>query len=73
MNIYIVYDHPVDYPNYYVARRFEFSNPTGEIFVNDDLEKVRDWIKSELIKQGTAGFRLERHPSDDIVILECWI
>lgn len=65
-----IYDHPLDYPNTYVARVWEAKilTPTNVVVCKKNLEELRKDIQA-------AGFtvrideRLEYRP----VILETWI
>jgi hypothetical protein len=65
--IWVIYDHPKDYPNSYVARCFIYEQPTNSIIVADDLERLRD----TMIEMGLV--KLMRMPGDDPVILETWL
>ena len=48
--IWVVYKHPTDYPDKYVARCFVNDEPMAEHFVSNTLDKIRrkfdkfDWI-----------------------------
>ena len=50
--IWTVYDHPLDYPNDFVARRFEVDaggyRPTESIIVTRDLETLRRIFLTEM-------------------------
>ena len=71
LNIWTVYDHPTDFPNSYVARRFEVraggSFVTGDIVQSDALSIIRKSFR----QCGMAC--LTRAESDDPKILECWL
>jgi hypothetical protein len=73
---FCVYDHPIDYPNSYVARRWYTGSMVGntavipdrdEFIVASDLETIRN----EMRKKGLT--QVPRHVDDDPVILEIWI
>lgn len=71
--IYVVYDRPLDAPDYYVVRRhlitIEGSIPDPDPFVafSNDLAFLRHALLS-------AGFSLlPRHQDDDPVIIETWL
>ena len=70
--IWTVYDHPLDYPNDFVARRFEIGagghRPTASIIVAPDLETLRRIFLTEMHLTCLA-----RHPADDPKIVECWL
>lgn len=65
-----VYDHPTDYPDQYVARKFIGETPTELSFADADLEKVRDWARTRFPYEAE---RFPRHETDDPVIMETWI
>jgi len=72
MIVWVVYDHPRDFPDLYIVRR-QTAQQDGTIandvkaFGFQELERARAWLEL----QGLT--RLERHPDDDPVILETWI
>lgn len=74
LNLITVYDRPLDFPDSYVARRFEMNKATTDIFAHKDLVAVRQWCRSRLILAGQDyPMRMPRDNSDDRVILETWI
>ena len=67
LSIWTIYDHPLDAPDFYVARRFEYDQPTADVLISKDIEALRDMMEARgLVK-------LMRHPSDDPVIMETWL
>jgi hypothetical protein len=75
MNIlamWTVYDHPTDYPNTFVARRFDIdgngATPTASIIVAPDLTTLRDILAFQM---GLTC--LTRSPGDDPKIVETWL
>lgn len=66
MNIWTVYASPLDYPGQFVARRWIFHEPTGDLLVADTLEELRAMLPAGLE-------RFERFDGDDPVIVECWL
>ena len=70
--MYVLYDHPRDYPNHYVVRPHlaaakggkAHASPNGFLF--DTLQEARDFIPKGMV-------RVHRHPSDDSVIVESYI
>lgn len=70
--LWTIYDHPADYPEYFVARKWLIWNTTGEVemtdevLLNADLEALR-----KLLPYGL--YRLSRTPKDDPCIVEVWI
>lgn len=72
--IWVVYDHPIDFPDQFVARKFLGINPTDDYYSDKSLAAVREWIYSEASKCGLGQpYRMPRHPNDDPVILETWM
>jgi hypothetical protein len=70
VDIWTVYDHPNDFPNSYVARRYEVGSggfrATKDI-VQGELQIVREGFR-------TCGLtRLRRAHSDDEKIVESWV
>jgi len=73
MSVWTVYDHPTDFPNNYVARRFEISEggelkATDSIIISPDLETLRRVL---LVETGLTC--LARMEGDDPKIVETWI
>ncbi|MCK1742157.1 hypothetical protein IVA80_15135 [Bradyrhizobium sp. 139] len=62
-----IYDHPRDWPNHFVARRFEGETPTPEVLYSTDLDQLR----MALLGRGLVPFA--RHQQDDPVIVETWL
>jgi hypothetical protein len=72
LSIWVVYDHPLDWPDYYVARRHvalpaSIAGPTDEMILDKNLDRIRrDMQQRGLVK-------LDRFPEDDPKIMETWI
>lgn len=72
-DIWVLYDHPKDYPQHYVARKWvHFDNntdytPTKDVMVSDDLMVLRTALNSRGFVQTT------RQPGDEPQIMEVWI
>lgn len=70
--LWTVYDHPADYPEYFVARKWIADGKSAEpiatdvIFFHTDLERLRDMLPAGL-------YPLIRAPEDDKCIIETWI
>lgn len=69
--MWVVYDHPKDYPRDYVARQFfagaNIILATDETITAGDLDTLRRVLESKgLVK-------IERAMSDDPVIVETWL
>lgn len=61
-----VYRSPSDYPGKYIARLWDVDRPTNVIAIAESLEEIREAKPAEMAI-------LQRHPSDDPVIVETWI
>ena len=68
--IWTIFDHPRDYPNAFVARRFDVTRKgieiTADVILAASLEELRGMLPMGLT-------RLERSPGDDPNIIESWI
>lgn len=67
IDIWTVYDHPSDWPDWYVARRFDGEEPTDDMLMNRSLAALRD----SLADMGLTC--LARSQEDDPVIVETWL
>ena len=65
--IWVVYDHPADFPNHFIARLWDGETPTSYILQTDKLEAIRDVLS----KSGHVP--LCRFEDDDPKIIETWI
>lgn len=72
LSMWTVYDHPLDYPEKYVARQFIVAasgpRPTASIIIADDLETLRETLCFEMHLAC-----LTRSPEDDPKIVETWL
>lgn len=71
-SVWVIYDHPLDYPNNYVARRHvvEFgagTRPTGDCIIGPHIEMLR------AVFAQSGMIRLNRVPEDDPKIVESWL
>ncbi len=66
LNIWIVFKYPKDYPENYAVRRFEYDQPTEELYTARTLSGVRGFIPDGL-------HRLDRDPTDKPSVVESWI
>lgn len=65
--IWVIYDHPTDWPDHYVARLWIGERPTGDMVLTFDLDLMREHLASR-------GFvRFDRVPEDDAKIVETWL
>ncbi|RYX80903.1 hypothetical protein EON83_26535 [bacterium] len=68
--LYVIYDHPADYPNHYVVRQFyitkEGPHPAKAATLHDTLEAARATIPHGMKNLG-------RQPDDDPILSEVWM
>ena len=71
MNMWTIYDHPRDFPDFYVARLFkvdaEGTRATVEVVLSSSLDEIR---RSMCLLGLTC---LNRSPEDDPLIVEVWL
>jgi len=71
LEMWTVYDHPADYPDHYVARKWlvgkKYAEPeaTDEILIDADLDELRKRIPPWL-------YCMPRQEGDDSKIVEVW-
>lgn len=70
--MWTVYDHPRDYPDKFVARRFDVDadgpRPSASIIITETLEMLREILAKDLHLTP-----LDRNEGDDPVIVETWL
>lgn len=65
--IWVIYDHPRDFPDKFVARLWLGEKPTEEVMISGNIRALRMQLQRE-------GFvRLERRYEDDAKIVETWL
>ena len=70
--MWVVYDHPLDMPDRFVARRWltlPNNRPTQEVLTADKLDDLRYAIQRAM----PGAVRLDRSPDDDAKIMEVWL
>lgn len=67
LSIWVVYDHPADWPEYYVAREWIGDQPGNMVTLDRNLDRLRERL------QRLGLVRLERMPEDEPHILETWL
>jgi len=65
---WVVYDHPLDFPDVYVARRFEGVTPSKTVLVDVNLVELRHQIRAR-----GDYMRFLRADNDDPKIIEVWL
>lgn len=72
LSIWTIYDHPLDYPHGFIARRWSITGKgaeaTNDVVTADTLVEVR-----RLLPAPHGLFRLPRQDGDDPKIVESWI
>lgn len=70
LSMWVVYDHPRDMPDHFVARRHEVHPrgpvPTGDVIKGNTLGEVRARLPPGL-------YRMPRDPNDEPQIVEVWM
>ncbi len=71
LDLWTIYARPKDYPDHFVARRWEVRHsgptPTAEVIVSGDLEQIRDAMRARRLTC------IGRKPADEAQIVESWI
>lgn len=71
--IYTVYDHPLDFPGFFVIKR-DIITLSGKSQRDDDfiiLTTFRHNVTEIMRRFGLV--RIDRHPADHPIILETWL
>ncbi len=71
-SMWVIYDHPSDYPTAFVARRYEGGiNPglTEDVMLATDI----DVLRQGLILAKAYLVRINPHPLNDPTIIETWV
>jgi len=70
LRVWTIYDHPLDYPSYFVVRGFTVTAgapvPDGEVQLANTLLEARMLIPPGL-------HPIDRSPDDDRFIVESWL
>lgn len=66
LQMWVVYDSPVDLPGRFVARKWINEMPTSELLQAKTLTELR-------VKLPGGLWRLNRDESDDPIIVETWM
>lgn len=74
VEVYAIYDHPRDYPDEFVARRWRIRRGLDMALADLGPPNIRGETLNEVRRQLPAGLvRLGRLPDDDPVIVETWL
>ena len=66
IDIWVIYDNPLDVPGKFVLRHWINENPTKTMYIADTLDEIRTKVPQGLVNIG-------RMPEDDPKIKEVWI
>jgi hypothetical protein len=70
LELWTIYDHPADYPNHYVARKWLAGRggeeATSHVLMDTDLDLLRKKLPPWL-------YCMPRQELDDPVIIETWV
>lgn len=69
--VWAVYDHPIDYPDFFIARKFDVLPGGGRATNETHSSTSIDSIRKVLTSKGL--YKHPRHCSDDPKILEVWV
>lgn len=67
LKIWVVYDHPTDHPNHFIARLFLNDKPSRNYIATEKIETLRAILKD------WGLYMLTRNENDDPIIVETWI
>lgn len=72
LDMWVIYDHPSDFPDTFVARRWEVR---AEERATDDIKKHEslDALRGLIINETRCHHRLARFADDDSKIVEVWL
>lgn len=72
---YVIYRHPLDYPDKYVVRRWLNSGRSPTYYPEEQIFAVEDTAEAARarVPRGEGYRKVPRHPSWDPVILEAWM
>ncbi|MEJ7804354.1 MAG: hypothetical protein WKG03_00315 [Telluria sp.] len=70
LDVWVIYDHPSDYPDGFIARMHNLTGPTSVTMTGPTLEDIRAAVQHVTPYVLT---RIERDVTDDAVVVESWI
>lgn len=71
-SMWVIYDHPRDFPNTFVAKRWAVRDNRGEVPTTDMIVSP-DLIALREIMALKGLICMDRHPTDPEVIIEVWL
>lgn len=67
LTIWVIYDHPTDFPHGFIARRWENDEPTEDVLRANHIEPLRKHLED-------SGLTcIPRSMGDDPYIVESWV
>jgi hypothetical protein len=69
LSLYVIYDHPTDYPDSFVVRRWEGLRPREVVAITKTIEAARKLLTDTM----PDLTRLARSDQDDPKIVEVWL
>ena len=66
LELWVIYEHPKEYPDKYVARKWILDKPSSEVVFGNTIEEAR-----LAIPKGLTRFLPDKE--DDKVIVEIWL
>lgn len=72
LDIWVIYEHPTDQPDFYVVRR-QWATEDGEVHKDRRAYGFRDLERARLFLAEKGLTCLPRFPEDDPVIVETWL
>jgi len=66
IDVWVIYKHPIDFPDKFVARKWVLDKPTNEVVIGNNLEEVRLGLPKGLTK-------FQPDETDDKHIIENWL
>jgi hypothetical protein len=73
MEMFVVYDRPLDYPEHYVMRRWIIGAVEGQPIPDKDYFVIAKTLDEVRVAIPPHCVRLERDPNDEPQIVESWI
>jgi len=73
LNIYTIFDKPLDFPEHFVCRKFVVDSTGAVIPEQNILYKSKSLENIQFTLSNMGLFNIGREPLDDIKIVESWI
>jgi hypothetical protein len=78
MSMYVIYDHPKDFPAHFVVRQWKVVGPDEvskepQVMVARDPHALTDTLEEARSALPEGLYRIPRYQGDDPVITEVWL